>query len=74
MAEAKRDARHSVELMKERYQRIVTEETQRNGLVIIIALYGNLTVKGQKKLFSKVNLTKLEMLKMYDLRNIFNHT
>ena len=55
MAEAKRDARHSVELMKERYQRIVTEETQRNGLVIIIALYGNLTVKGQKKLFSKVN-------------------
>jgi len=55
MAEAKRDARHSVELMKERYQRIVTEETQRNGLVIIIALYGNLTVKESTDLLPEIS-------------------
>ena len=60
MAEAKRDARHSVELMRERYQRIVTEETQRNGLIIVIALYGNLTVKGKK------NTCTLVLLKIHN--------
>ena len=46
MAEAKRDAIHAIELMKERYQRILSEETNNNGLVIIVALYGNLANTG----------------------------
>ncbi len=42
MAEARKDATYSVELMRERYSRIVTDEVAKNGLVILAALYGKL--------------------------------
>ena len=42
MAEARKDAMHSVELMRERYSRICSDEIAKNGLIVIIALYGKL--------------------------------
>jgi hypothetical protein len=42
LAEARKDALASVDLMTARYSRIVTDETSRNGLVILIALYGRI--------------------------------
>ena len=42
MAEARKDAVHSVELMRERYSRICSDEIAKNGLIVIIALYGKL--------------------------------
>ena len=40
LAEARKDAIYSVELMRERYSRIVADEVAKNGLVILAALYG----------------------------------
>lgn len=46
--EQKKEAEAAVSLMNETYQRIVAQETQRAGLVIIKATYGN------KKLISQI--------------------
>lgn len=40
--EAKKEAAHSVELMRERYNGICSDETAKNGLIIVVALYGKL--------------------------------
>ena len=42
MAAARKDAAQSVELMRERYLTICSNETDKNGLVIIVALYGKI--------------------------------
>ena len=42
LAEARKDALASVDLMGARYSRIVADETSKNGLVILIALYGRI--------------------------------
>ena len=42
MAEARKDAMHSVEPMRERYSRICSDEMAKNGLIVILALYGKL--------------------------------
>ena len=42
VAESRREAEASIDLMRERYSRILTEEENKNGLVIVCALYGKL--------------------------------
>ena len=42
LAAARKDAAQSVELMRERYLTICSNETDKNGLVIIVALYGKI--------------------------------
>ena len=42
VALARTEAQASVDLMKERFSRIRTEEINRSGLVIILALYGKI--------------------------------
>merc|ERR1712223_2028551 len=51
---AKKDASHSVELMRERYQTICTNETAKNGLVVIVALYGSI-FNDMQELLPEVN-------------------
>ena len=69
MAEAKRDAIHAIELMKERYQRILSEETNNNGLVIIVALYGNLANTGMyKPHFSRKPLLMINLFFFFNFR------
>ena len=48
MAEAKKEAHNSIRLMQERYQRILNEEINKNGLVILVALYGKIIDNGEK--------------------------
>ena len=48
MAEAKKEALNSIKLMQERYQRILNEEINKSGLVILVALYGKLIDNGKK--------------------------
>ena len=48
MAEAKKEAHNSIKLMQERYQRILNEEINKSGLVILVALYGKLIDNGKK--------------------------
>ena len=42
MAEAKKEAAASVDLMRERFNRIRHDEGSRGGLVIVAAVYGKL--------------------------------
>jgi len=46
VAEARREAEASIDLMRERFNRIRTEEENRGGLVVLLALYGQLETKG----------------------------
>ena len=48
MAEAKKEAQNSIKLMQERYQRILNEEINKSGLVILVALYGKLIDNGKR--------------------------
>ena len=48
MAEAKKEAHNSIRLMQERYQRILNEEINKSGLVVLVALYGKLLDNGKK--------------------------
>jgi len=54
LAAARKDAAQSVELMRERYLTICSNETSKNGLVIIVALYGKL-FNDVKELLPEVN-------------------
>ena len=49
LAEARKDALASVDLMRARYSRIVADEMSKNGLVILLALYGRL-LSGKKQI------------------------
>ena len=42
MAEAKKEAMASIDLMRERFNRIRQDELARGGLVIVVAVYGKL--------------------------------
>lgn len=42
IAETRKEAAYSVELMRERYNRMYTEESAKNGIIILVALYGQL--------------------------------
>eukprot|EP00095_Tigriopus_kingsejongensis_P005439 maker-scaffold224_size251237-snap-gene-0.18 protein:Tk05439 transcript:maker-scaffold224_size251237-snap-gene-0.18-mRNA-1 annotation:"-like protein subfamily c member 11" len=44
VAESRREAEVSVDLMRERFNRIRAEEESKNGLVILLALYGKISV------------------------------
>ena len=49
VAEARKEAQASVELMTERFSRIRQEEFQKGGFVVILALYGKIVDgKGKK--------------------------
>ena len=63
MAESRREAEASIDLMRERYSRILTEEENKNGLVIVCALYGKLVSDNSE------NLVDLD-----ELMNKYAHT